>query len=220
MNSIQSNSATADLGTLADIFMRDASLYPPISPEQSRTLGRAAKAGDTTARETLINHTTQLVASLACQYARTYNAWGDLEDLLGVGSLGLMQSWKSYNPDEGAFSTHATYFIERNINVYFHPRRRDVPEIILLDLESANHLSTEDTYSAIDNKVVVAQLLEAANLKPYETEVIKRRYGIGLDEEQNFSQIGESGSKKVSRERVRQVYDKAMSKIRSQAIAV
>ena len=82
--------------------------YPLLTQNEIIILHDRASKGDNNAREMIINHNLRLVFSIA----QKYNGRGlPFEDLLQEGIIGLMKAVDKYNPEKGAFSTYATWWI-------------------------------------------------------------------------------------------------------------
>ena len=83
---------------------------PPLEAEEELRLFRQAKNGDFTAREKLIEHNLRLVAHIVKKY---YSTSKNQEDLLSVGTIGLIKAVDSFNPENGArFATYASKCIQ------------------------------------------------------------------------------------------------------------
>lgn len=89
----------------------------PLPAEEQALLARAAKAGDKTASNKLIETNLKLVAEIARRMSAYQERW--YADFFQVGSIGLLEATKKYDPEKGcAFSTYATYWIKREIVDY------------------------------------------------------------------------------------------------------
>lgn len=88
--------------------------FPPPLPKAEETLlFKKLAEGDTTARERLIEHNLRLVSHVVRKY---YGASRNQDDLISIGSIGLIKSVDSFNPDNGArFATYAAKCIQKPI---------------------------------------------------------------------------------------------------------
>ena len=92
----------------------EAGSFPkPLSAREEVETFAALRAGDPTARETLIRHNLRLVAHVAKKY---YAQPGDQEDLISIGTIGLMKAVDTFDSTRKArFSTYASRCIENAI---------------------------------------------------------------------------------------------------------
>ncbi len=93
---------------LVFLFLRveeKSSFPPPLSAREERALFAAMKAGDAAAREKLIMHNLRLVAHIVKKYGASEK---NAEDLISIGTIGLIKAIDSFDPDNGArFATYA-----------------------------------------------------------------------------------------------------------------
>jgi RNA polymerase nonessential primary-like sigma factor len=95
------------------IYLNNIGERALLGPEEERTLATAAKAGDFSARQRMIEHNLRLVVNIAKHYA---NRGLPLLDLIEEGNLGLMHALEKFDPERGfRFSTYATWWIRQNI---------------------------------------------------------------------------------------------------------
>lgn len=96
------------LSRFIGLFLRVSganSFPPPLSKEKERELFLRTRAGDTDARNTLIEHNLRLVAHIVKKY---YLSYRDQEDLLSIGTVGLIKAIDSFDVENGArFATYA-----------------------------------------------------------------------------------------------------------------
>lgn len=95
------------LGETAGSFPR------PLSAKEERRCVEAAQNGDEAARNTLIEHNLRLVVHIVKKY---YAVSADAEDLISIGTVGLIKGVSSYRPDKGVrLATYASKCIENAI---------------------------------------------------------------------------------------------------------
>jgi len=86
---------------------------PPLSREEEKNCFRCAREGDMKAREKLIEHNLRLVAHIVRKY---YASSAGEEDLISIGTIGLIKSVDSFDADNGArFATYAARCIQNAI---------------------------------------------------------------------------------------------------------
>ena len=86
---------------------------PPLSVEEEKEAFAGKKQGDMAAREKLILHNLRLVSHIVRKY---YGTAKNQEDLVSIGSIGLVKAVDSFDPDNGArFATYAAKCIQNAI---------------------------------------------------------------------------------------------------------
>lgn len=86
---------------------------PPLSAEEERECFAAAKNGDRAARERLIEHNLRLVAHIVKKY---YSSAGCTEDLMSIGTIGLIKAIDSFRPESGTrFATYGAKCLQNAI---------------------------------------------------------------------------------------------------------
>jgi RNA polymerase nonessential primary-like sigma factor len=98
---------------LTQLYLNDIGTRPLLTPPQELALARAMRAGDFSARQTLIECNLRLVVSIARHYLHRGLA---LPDLVEEGNLGLIHALEKFDPERGfRFSTYATWWIRQSI---------------------------------------------------------------------------------------------------------
>src|SRR5690554_3158036 len=94
-------------------YINNNSSFPkPLSQKQERQYFKQMHEGDERAKELLINHNLRLVAHIV----KKYNQADEADDLISVGSLGLIKAVNTFKPSIGTqFSTYASRCIENEI---------------------------------------------------------------------------------------------------------
>ncbi len=161
-----------------------------LQPEEERELVTAwVERGDEDARNRLIEHNLRLVAHIIKKY---YAAGADQEDLVSIGTVGLIKAVSTYRPDKNVrLATYASRCIENEVLMYFRSQRKSAQDLRLSDtIESdreGNSLSIQDVLaqdddmfdavSAAEMRRRVRQCVDSV-LTPRETELIYARYGL------------------------------------------
>ena len=92
------------------LHLETSSFPRPLTPKQEIEAFAALQKGDSQARDRIIRHNLRLVAHIAKKY---YSVPGDQEDLISIGTIGLIKAVNTFNPDKNArFSTYASRCIE------------------------------------------------------------------------------------------------------------
>ena len=104
---------------------------PPLSPEEEgEYLRRYKEQGDETARQKLIEHNLRLVAHVVKKYAGSY----ETDDLISVGSIGLMKAVSTYQVGKGtSLATFAARCIENEILMLFRANKKYKNEVSLME---------------------------------------------------------------------------------------
>ena len=121
-------------------------LPPPLSKEEELDFIIKAKAGDIKARNKLIEHNLRLVVFLAKKYESTGY---DLEDLVSIGSIGLIKGIETYKIDKNIkLATYASRCIANEILMYIRKNKKRKTEVSLEDAlnydSDGNELHLED----------------------------------------------------------------------------
>ena len=190
--------------------------------EEEEALERLAR-GDKNARALLIERNWRLVSHIVKKY---YSKTNDTEDLISIGTIGLIKAIDSFKPDKGIrLATYASRCIENEILMHFRNIKKNASDVYLGDsLESdrdGNPLTLQDTIS--DNRDMAedlekkirwekaAEYLE--NLEDErEREIIILRYG--LDNKKPLTQREVAARLNISRSYVSRIEKKVLSDMR------
>lgn len=190
--------------------------------EEEEALERLAR-GDKNARALLIERNLRLVSHIVKKY---YSKTNDTEDLISIGTIGLIKAIDSFKPDKGIrLATYASRCIENEILMHFRNIKKNASDVYLGDsLESdrdGNPLTLQDTIS--DNRDMAedlekkirwekaAEYLE--NLEDErEREIIILRYG--LDNKKPLTQREVATRLNISRSYVSRIEKKVLSDMR------
>lgn len=91
-------------------YVTEKSSFPkPLSKEKEHEYLVAYMNGDSEAKEILVKHNLRLVAHIA----KKYTNYGDNDELISIGSIGLIKALESFKPDKGTqLATYASRCIE------------------------------------------------------------------------------------------------------------
>lgn len=198
----------------------------PLSNEDEKKYFIQMKNGDIKAEEMLIKHNLRLVAHIAKKYKNQNN---DLDDLISIGSIGLMKSIKTFSYEKGnSFSTYASRCIENEILMTFRSDKKNVNSVYLDDVISVdkdgNNLSLyevlNDNETSIDTQVennILYKKIEKiilSKLNRREKEIIIKRYG--LCGEIPKTQIELASEMNISRSYISRLEKKALAIIKNE----
>lgn len=167
----------------------EAGSFPkPLSAREEIETFAALRAGDRSAREKIIRHNLRLVAHVAKKY---YAQPGDQEDLISIGTIGLMKAVDTFDTTRKArFATYASRCIENELRMHFRRERRNGVVVSLQETleagkeDSALTLSDvlqdgfcmEDACERQDEARRLRRLIES--LPARERKLILLRYGL------------------------------------------
>ena len=169
--------------------------------EEKKYLEQMA-AGDHYARQKLIEHNLRLVAHIAKKYYADEN---DRDDLVSIGTVGLIKAVDSFDPTKGIrLSSYASRCIENEILMFFRSAKKTAQDVSLNDPidtdKDGNTLTLLDTIATddhiledIDLRMKVRQLYDAVKtrLSPREREIISMRFGIDLPERMTQKEVAD-----------------------------
>lgn len=205
-------------------YVKNKNCFPkPLSPEKERELLDRIAEGDREARDDLIRHNMRLVVHIV----KKYSGYGDNDELISVGSIGLIKAVNSFHEGKGTqFATYASKCIEneilmviragkkyRNTKSLYEPVSydKDGNEVTLIDLIG---MEEESVISKVESKIVQEKLIEIAKkvLDDREYEIIMLRYGINADKAYTQNEVAEKYG--ISRSYVSRIEKKALFKLR------
>lgn len=113
-------------------FVSNSNIFPePLSPEEEEKYLKLYENGDEDAKKVLIERNLRLVAHIAKKYNSSY---ADQEDIISIGTIGLIKAINSYNNGKGVrLATYAARCIENEILMYFRSTKKTAQEISLND---------------------------------------------------------------------------------------
>lgn len=177
-------------------------LPPPLSREEEEYYVLQASDGDIFARDKLVEHNLRLVVFLAKKYE---NTGVDLEDLVSIGTIGLMKGVKTFSSDKNIkLATYASRCIDNEILMFLRKNKKVKGEISFEESLSfdadGNELHLEDVLGT-DKDVVTKPLEDDLNkrimmeeidkLNTRDREIIIMRYGLFDQEEKTQKEVAD-----------------------------
>lgn len=196
----------------------------PLSPEEERICLVRIKDGDRKAKDELILHNMRLVAHVAKRYA---NSEEDSEELISIGTIGLLKAVSTFKSDYGSkFATYAIRCIDNEMLMHFRSRKKIRQEVSLFEPIGTDKEGNQiHLFDVLENEEVdVCDNLEKAGqlskvkdqmkavLSPREYEIITERYGLFGREERTQRSI--AAELHISRSYVSRIEKKALEKLR------
>lgn len=194
----------------------------PLRAEEERQYLERLAQGDMEARNALIEHNLRLVAHIIKKY---YTQTGDQDDLISIGTIGLIKGISTFRPDKNVrLATYASRCIENEILMYFRAQRRLQGEVSLSDSidgeGEGNALSLMDVIRVDDNMLEELDTRDACArvrrcvarcLDQREAMIITLRYG--LNNCQPLTQREIAARCGISRSYVSRIEKKALKKL-------
>ena len=174
----------------------------PLKAEEERRCLELAAQGDLEARNKLIEHNLRLVAHIVKKY---YTPNGDQDDLISIGTIGLIKGVSTFRPDKKVrLATYASRCIENEILMHLRKNSSQRTEVSLdepLNTDwDGNELLLSDVLGTDADTVmrpieadVDRQLLDAAiaKLSQREQEIIVLRFGLRGNREQTQKEVAD-----------------------------
>lgn len=194
----------------------------PLSKEEEEHHIKLMLAGNKDSRNKLIEHNLRLVAHIVKKFD---NASNDNDDLISIGTIGLIKGIDTYkNSHKTKITTYCARCIENEILMFFRSNKKndnnvslndsigydkEGKEINLIDVIKDDN---QDILSTIHNQHNINLLNKYLKLlTPREKEIIIKRYGLNNQEEQTQKEI--AADLKISRSYVSRIEKRALTKI-------
>ena len=199
-------------------------LPPPLKKDIEEDLVRKSNMGDLDARNKLIEHNLRLVVFLAKKYDTTMY---DLEDLVSIGTIGLIKGIKTYKLDKNIkLATYASRCIDNEILMFLRKNKRRTKEVSFEDSinfdSEGNELKIEDVFGTeedIVHKSIECQedkkILEEeiSNLDDRDREIIEFRYGLCGKRELTQKELADKLS--ISQSYISRIEKKVIKKLKN-----
>ena len=206
-------------------YVTEKSSFPkPLSKEKEEEYIRLAEQGDKEAKEILIKHNLRLVAHIAKKYAN----YGDNDELISVGSIGLIKAVDSFKSGRGTqLATYASRCIENEILMTLRVTKKHRQSVSLSDPigvdKDGNELTIMDMLSEggsviedVESNILMERLAEVTKkcLGEREYSIIRLRYGLqgspALTQREVAAKFG------ISRSYVSRIEKRALEKVRAE----
>lgn len=196
----------------------------PLTPEQESDCLARVKNGDLEAKKELILHNMRLVAHVAKKYQ---NSEEDMEDLISIGTIGLMKAIATYREDYGSrLATYAARCIDNELLMHFRAKKKRAKDVSLYEPigtdKEGNQIHLLDVVESVEPDIVeqmekerlitrmLALIPEVLSHREY--EIVCMRYGLfgvkAMTQREIASGIG------ISRSYVSRIEKRAIEKLR------
>lgn len=176
------------------------------------------------AKDILVERNMRLVAHVAKKYQ---NGGEELEDLISIGTIGLIKAIDSFDVKKGRLATYACKCIDNELLMMLRGKKktsrevslfepigqdREGNEIHLLDIIEQQHYDVVEELNKKEQIHKLAVLMKEV-LSKRENEILSLRYGLSGEEPLTQSEIGEMYS--ISRSYVSRIEKKAINKLKN-----
>ena len=194
----------------------------PLSSKEEKELLEKIKNNDKVSRDKLIEHNLRLVAHIVKKYDNNNE---DIDDLISIGTIGLIKGIDSFNSSKNSkLTTYISKCIENEILMYYRANKhnsknislnehigydKEGDEITLLDIlktpspDFINDIHTQDNIKLLNKYLDI--------LSNREKEIITKRYGLDNDKKMTQREIAKEYN--ISRSYVSRIEKRALSKI-------
>ena len=205
--------------------LHSGSFPNPLSAEEERHYLKLSAQGDLEARNILVERNLRLVAHVMKKY---YAQTADQEDLISIGTIGLIKGITTFDASKGArLATYAARCVENEILMYFRSTRKSAQDVSLSDyietgtdgapLELMDVICEDcDLLEQVSDREAVFRLRQAMGrcLTEQERTVVILRYGLGgrapLRQRQVAERLG------ISRSYISRIEKRALQKLRKE----
>lgn len=217
---------------ILDILFKDFSIFAcaysnnifpdPLSKEDEENCVNKSLDGDKEARNKLIEHNLRLVAHIVKKYD---NKKDNLDDLISIGTIGLIKGVDSYKPSKGIrLTTYAARCIENEILMFYRGDKKNSKNISLSEGIGFDKEGNEITFLDVlktpkpdyaldiykqDNITLMKQYFKLLNER--EKDILIRRYGLNKNDEVTQKEIAKELG--ISRSYVSRIEKRALTKI-------
>lgn len=203
-------------------FVNNNGSFPkPLTPEEEQAYFIKYKNGDKSAYDTLVKHNLRLVAHIV----KKYNNAGEADDLISVGSIGLIKGIETFEPNKGCqLTTYAAKCIENEILMYIRANKKHRAAVSLFESVGTDKEGNDialmdvipqpaDNYASIENGLVLEKVRAVMDdiLSDMERDVLTMRYA--LDGGEAMTQNHVAKKLKISRSYVSRIEKRAIGKI-------
>jgi len=181
--------------------------------------------GDVEARNILIERNLRLVAHVMKKY---YTAGEEMDDLISIGTIGLIKGINTYRPDKGVkLATYVSRCIENEVLMHFRSMKKSAGDVSLSDSmeldDEGGSISLMDVFcredealERIGHRELLQQVRESVDglLDEKEREVISWRYGLGG--KSPMTQRETAKRMQISRSYVSRIEKRALEKLQKE----
>lgn len=208
---------------LYSLQLNTGSFPKPMTQKEEEHYLQRARAGDLEARNILIERNLRLVAHIMKKY---YTQASDQEDLISIGTIGLIKGIETFDMEKGArLATYAARCVENEILMYFRSQKKRAQDVSLSDVIDVGNDGAplqlmdvvggeSDLLEQVESRETVAQLHRALSrcLTQQERQVIELRYGLSGLPPMRQREVAKCTG--ISRSYISRIEKKALQKLR------
>lgn len=198
------------------------SFAKPLSAEEEKDYLERYENGDSSARDILIERNLRLVAHIV----KKYSSSNDTDDLISIGTIGLIKAISSFNAEKGTrLATYAARCIENEILMSLRANKKRQAEVLLQDpvgkdsegkeISLIDKLSNdeESVFDEVETKIQIKTLYEKMKqaLKFRERKILELRYGLCDSDSLTQKEIAKMMN--ISRSYVSRIEKRAIKKL-------
>lgn len=210
-------------GMLYSLQLSTGSFPRPLTAQEEQHYLRLSAEGDLEARNVLIERNLRLVAHIMKKY---YAQASDQEDLISIGTIGLIKGISTFDASKGArLATYAARCVENEILMHFRSQRKSSQDVSLSDyIETGTDGAAlslmdvvsddEDLLEAVSRRESMQRVSRAVEhcLTEQERQVICLRYGLNGKPPQRQREVAAATG--ISRSYVSRIEKRALQKLR------
>ncbi len=211
-------------GLMYSLQLSSGSFPKPLTKEEEAHYLALSAGGDLEARNVLIERNLRLVAHIMKKY---YAQTADQEDLISIGTIGLIKGITTFDPSKGArLATYAARCVENEILMHFRSQRKSSQDVSLSDyIETGTDgaplalqdvvAQEDDLLEQVSNREDIRKVCKAVDtqLTEQERQVILLRYGLGGHTPHRQREVAQIVG--ISRSYVSRIEKKALQKLRT-----
>lgn len=215
-------------GNVVETYFKEIRKFKPLTKEKELELTERIKNGDDEAKRSLVEANLKFVVTIAKKYRDDDIPF---EDIISEGNLGLIKAAERYDASMGnKFITYAVWWIKAYIQDFIerHDRNRDIDSDVLSSVLSDDLCEDDYERELIDINEEFGNTINdinyrenaisemVASLETRERKILALYFGLDGDKEHTLNEIG--CELNLSGERVRQIMDKAIVKLKCGAL--
>lgn len=219
-----------DIDECVENYFKNLKQFKPLKKEEERKLIEAYKLrNDISARNKLIEHNLKY----ACQLANTYRNKGlSFSDLISEANNGLIDAIEKYDIKQDVkLISYSKWWIIQRMQAALERENKLPRETLEIESSEESFYNDEmyeenscldyedndfDYNEVMNNKYLIERI--TSQISDRERDIVYRYYGINQNERYTLEEIGKYYN--LTKERVRQIIDKAMTKMRSEALLI